>query len=46
LFADVRVYTLDEQQVRPKDPVIVGIDHFDQMLPITYWGGDKPKVVE
>jgi hypothetical protein len=46
LFADVRVYALDEAKVRPRDPVIVGIDDFDQKFPITYWGGDKPKVVE
>ena len=41
LFSNVQVYELTGVKLPKPDPVIVGIDHFDQKHPLIYWTGDE-----
>lgn len=41
LFSGVRVYELVGKKVPiPQDPVLVGVDHFGNRMPLIYWAGD------
>jgi len=40
LFAEVKSYGLCAKEVPVSDPVIVGFDHFGNMVPLIYWSGD------
>jgi len=41
LFETVEALKLEAKELIYRDPVIVGIDHFNQKFPMIYWAGDK-----
>ncbi|MFH1710747.1 MAG: hypothetical protein ABH840_00375 [Nanoarchaeota archaeon] len=41
LFQTVEALKLEAKELIYRDPVIVGVDHFNQKFPMIYWAGDK-----